>query len=509
MQQDDIPQPAAVASASSGPTTILVVVLLAIAALLYFTRLGATPLRVNAEIRAYEITRNMVQTGDYLVPVFRGDTRVNKPPLYYWSAIAVSRLCGGFDLFTHRVPAATCALGVLLLCLAWGRILGAPREVFGGLLILAVTYLFVVHARRGSFEMMLTFFCNAAVLSFYLSATKRSFGLAMLGSVLFGLAFLTKATPALLYVPAVLAVWLWGQGKLRQLLRREMIPVVLVGGAISVAWYIYILLFRPDTRTLLLVETLLPFGIKASEHVTALHREPFYFYAVDIWRAAYPLCLFIPLLIWYAIRRRGFPAASPERLLLIMIVLPFVVFTLMPMKQDHYLLPSVPALAMLTGLAIAEAAKAASGWARYLLTVPVVIICVVGLAGSLIVGVGTRLVCDAPIVAAVVWGAAVAAASVAGLWFLSRRRIMSSVAALSVVMGLAFGWYFVLIRPIEDGFGSGELFNSPTYNAAHWEEKFTRYPLLRRLLDYDRGLKAKKKRTRAAGIPINSVAGEE
>jgi 4-amino-4-deoxy-L-arabinose transferase-like glycosyltransferase len=302
---------------------------------------------------------------------------------------------------------------------------------------------------------------------------------------------------------------LGGQGKLRQLLRREMIPVVLVGGAISVAWYVYILLFRPDSRTQLLVETLLPFGIKASQHVTALHHEPFYFYAVDIWRAAYPLCLFIPLLIWYAIRRRGFPAASPERLLLTMIVVPFIVFTLIPMKQDHYLLPSMPALAMLTGLAIAEAAKTASGWARYLLTVPLVIICVVGLAGSLIVGVGTRLVCDAPIVAAVVLGAAVAAASVAGLWFLSRHRIMSSVAALSVIMGLAFGWYFILIRPIEDGFGSGELFNSPTYNAAHWEEKFSRYPVLRRLLDYDRGLKVQQKRARSTGAALDSASGEE
>ena len=44
-----------------------VAALFAVAAVLWFTHLGDTALRVNAEIRAHEITRTMIETGDHLI----------------------------------------------------------------------------------------------------------------------------------------------------------------------------------------------------------------------------------------------------------------------------------------------------------------------------------------------------------------------------------------------------------------------------------------------------------
>ncbi len=43
-----------------------------VAAILYFTALGKTPLRVNAEIRCHDVIANMLERSDYIVPIYNG-----------------------------------------------------------------------------------------------------------------------------------------------------------------------------------------------------------------------------------------------------------------------------------------------------------------------------------------------------------------------------------------------------------------------------------------------------
>ncbi|MCX7626080.1 MAG: glycosyltransferase family 39 protein [Candidatus Sumerlaeaceae bacterium] len=486
------------------PIQIISALLLIFAAALYLTRLGATPLRVNAEIRTYEITKNMLEHGDYIVPVFRAQTRFNKPPLYYWSSIGVSRLLKRFDLQVHRIPSVVAALGVLALGLAWGHLLGKKHEVVLGLSLLAVSYLFVVQGRRGSFETMLAFFCNASLLSFYLSYIRRSFCWAMLGGILFGLAFLTKGTPALLYVPLVFSIWLLSQGQFRKIWRREMLAVALVGVGIAISWHVYILIFLPDSRSDIVSEVFLPFGIKATEHTTAEHREPFYFYLMDVWRSGFPLSLFIPLAIAYIAKNRLFEPHSPQRLLALSIFVPLVVFSAIPMKQDHYLLPSFLPLALLTGEAIGDMIHGVVPLSRKWLSIPLAIGAVLIFLAGIAVAAGTYLVFDAMLVG-VVLGIALLACSIGIWWSVLRGRWTASMATLALGTWLLFGWYFVAVRPIEDGFGSGTLLVSADYDAAYWNKKFERYPLLKKLLDAERGERIVSKSKKRMGQEFTSA----
>jgi 4-amino-4-deoxy-L-arabinose transferase-like glycosyltransferase len=471
---------------SPGVLRLASLLLIALAAVLYFSRLGATPLRVNAEIRTFEITNNMLLRKDFIVPVFRGETRYNKPPLYYWSSIATSRLLRRFDLGVHRIPSAIAALGVLALGVAWGRLLGKERESLLGLNILAITYLFVVQARRGSFEQMLSFFCNASLLAFYLSWVRRSRCWAMVGAIAFGLAFLTKGTPALPYVPLVLAVWLGLQGQLKKLWRKELLIVTLVGSAIAVSWYVYILLFRPDSRSDILGELLLPLGVKATQQTTAEHKEPFYFYFLTIWRAGYPLSLFLPLTVAYVVRHRLFPPQSVQRLLVLTVLVPFLIFSAIPMKQDHYLLPGFLPLALLTGWAIHEVAQGLINLSRKWVTVPLVLGAVLLLLSAIATAVGTYMIFDT-VAGALAVAILLAAGGGSTLWLVRRGRLHLAPHILALTTGVLFGWYFIWVRPIEDGFGSGSLLLAKDYNAAYWNAKFERYPILKRLLDVERG----------------------
>ena len=486
---------------SPGTVSVLwVALLIAFAAALYCTRLGATPLRVNAEIRTFEITSHMIETGDYIVPVFRGETRFNKPPLYYWTVSVLANLVGSknLTLTIHRLPSAVTALLVLMLGMYWGRLLRAWQGTLLGLTLLAVSYLYVVQARRGSFEMLLTLMTNLSMLCFYLSTKKRSMGLALLGSLFWGLGFLTKATPVILYVPLVLFAWFMLQGKLSRLWRKELIGVLVLGGLIAVSWYVYILIFRPDSRSDILGEALLPLGIKATQQTTAEHRGPFYFYALNIWRDAFPLSLFLPLTIWHWIRKRFYEPDSPERLLLLMVVIPFFVFSAIPMKQVHYLLPALLPLAILTGKAIEEMGEMLTGWARLLITVPLLLTGAIAVAGGIVVAVGLHIVNDLSVLITFLIGLAIAACGVLALWWSYQRHLARAIAGASIGIGILFGCYFTFVRPIEDGFGSGSLLVSPQYNATLWEAKFTRYPLLRKLLDYDRGMRVVEKSKKRA-----------
>lgn len=477
-----------------------VILLFVAAAALYLTRLGATPLRVNAEIRTYEITQNMLGRHDYIVPIFRGETRYNKPPLYYWTVIGLSRLVGHFDLFIHRLPSAGCALLVLAMGIVWGKLLGRPREVLAGLALLSVTYLYVVQARRGSFEMMLTLLANASLLSFYLSAVRRQAHWAVLGAVLCGLGFLTKGTPVLLYVPLVLAIWLWGQGKLSRIWRGELVVVVAIAAVIGLAWHLYILAFRPDSRQDIISEALLPLGIKATQHTTAEHREPFYFYLLAVWRDAFPLSLFLPLVIRYLVKERLGAPDSPVRLLALTVAVPLLVFSIIPMKQMHYLLPALLPLAILTGLSFAdllqETSERAERWFRW----PALLLAAIVACGGIAVGFGTRLVADASLLTACVAALVTVACGVLGFVAARHHAYGKSIVASVAGLWLILGAYFVLVRPIEDGFGSGALLRQPGFDRTTWETKFQRYPLLRKLLDYDRGLRVVERATKKGQV---------
>ncbi len=470
----------------------LLPLMLILAAAVYLTALGTTPLRVNAEIRCHGIVKSMLDTGDYLVPRLDGEWRVNKPPLFYWLSAASAKAMGGFDLFSFRFPAVLLALGLLLVTWRWAGYLGMSRpERLLAVALLALSYNFVLNARRGSFETLLSLTSAAGLLAGTIAVKDGSRRAGAVAATMFGLGFLAKATPILLLLPLPLAAWLAGMRRGRLLVSRGFLAAAFAGLAAGLSWYVFLFVFRPESRQTLVSEALLPFGVKVGGRSTAEHREMFYFYLFQIWPNAWPMSGFLPLALLHARRRRWFPADSPWRLLLLAFVIPFVVFSIIPQKRDDYLLPLYAPLALLTARALTWGWSGLSGGARRWLTVPSgLIVFFVGFSALLLTGwillvTGPRMLL----------AACVAMLACAGLAVAAFRRRLAFRACAAGLAGMVIAWwaYFGFIRPVVDGFGSGAVYEDPAFRQEEWEAKFEKYPLLRRVLFVEKGLKRVKK----------------
>src|SRR6266702_1043470 len=77
------------------------------------------PLIDRDEPRFAEASREMIQRGDYVVPYFNDQLRLDKPPLTYWAQTLSYRIFGDND-FAARFPSAIAASLTALVIFVWG-----------------------------------------------------------------------------------------------------------------------------------------------------------------------------------------------------------------------------------------------------------------------------------------------------------------------------------------------------------------------------------------------------
>src|SRR5262245_41676235 len=94
--------------------------LLVLAGGLFFPSLGTPSLWDIDEGHNVEATREMGESGNWIVPTFNFQLRVDKPALLYWLQLAAFRLVGVNEL-AGRLPSALAALAAVLLTYELGR----------------------------------------------------------------------------------------------------------------------------------------------------------------------------------------------------------------------------------------------------------------------------------------------------------------------------------------------------------------------------------------------------
>ena len=106
----------------------LSIVVIGLFALIYMVPLGVRPIAVPDEARYAEIPREMIVSGDWVVPRFNGLRYFEKPVLGYWIN-AISLTLFGQNGFAIRLPSAVSAgiSGLMLLLLV--------RKYGGGYLV--------------------------------------------------------------------------------------------------------------------------------------------------------------------------------------------------------------------------------------------------------------------------------------------------------------------------------------------------------------------------------------
>ena len=310
----------------------------------------------HGEARRAEVSREMVASGNWLVPHLNGDSFATKPPLYYWAAALTFTISGTFDELSARLPSIICGTLGVLVTYFWGRMAFSPRVgLFAGV-ILATSFLYGGMARMAGIDMMLTLFTTAALGSFTagivmsprfnpLKQANRKLATRwyLLTAVWIGLATLTK-NPIGLAVPVLAMVgFILVTREIRLILDLKPWWGLLIVLLIVLPWFLAVHQRVPDFVDVLHQETL---GRYTDPDGTP-HLQPFYYYIPALGAFA-PWVIFLPgVAAAFVVRKTPRPLSKPYLFLGVAAVITFGLFSSVGSKREYYLLPLYPVLALL------------------------------------------------------------------------------------------------------------------------------------------------------------------
>src|SRR5438876_9799621 len=119
------------------------------------------PLIDRDEPRFAEASREMIERGDYIVPCFNNQLRLDKPPLTYWAQVSSYRVFGEND-FAARFPSAIAAALTALSIVVWGRRMGGEKLGWWAAIIFTLSLQTFVHAKAAVADMLLVLLMTLA-----------------------------------------------------------------------------------------------------------------------------------------------------------------------------------------------------------------------------------------------------------------------------------------------------------------------------------------------------------
>ena len=119
------------------------------------------PLIDRDEPRFAEASREMIGRGNYIVPYFNNQLRLDKPPLTYWAQVASYHVFGEND-FAARFPSAIAAALTALSIFVWGRRMGGEKLGWWAAIIFTLSLQTFVHAKAAVADMWLVLFVTLA-----------------------------------------------------------------------------------------------------------------------------------------------------------------------------------------------------------------------------------------------------------------------------------------------------------------------------------------------------------
>ncbi|HEX5069890.1 MAG TPA: glycosyltransferase family 39 protein [Vicinamibacterales bacterium] len=323
-------------------------VLLVLAIPLLFVGLGANSIWDANEAFYVETPRQMVLSGDYVNPTFNATPRFNKPVLSYWIVAGFYRVFG-VSVAVERWALALGALGILAGAYAMGRAIRSPATGALSALLLATAPRVLFFSRRIFIDVYLALFMTLALACVAQAERhpqhRRRY--LMLMYVALGLGVLTKGPIALAIPGIALSGWLLAERRLADL-RRFMVPAgAVIILAIVMPWYaaVYAQHGWEYIRFFFLQENLERY---ASSFTT--ERGPAFFLGVlfaDVLLPWAPL-LAVAAFAWWRQRREetGTPR-SIHSLLWWWVATTVAIFSVSASKEDLYILPAIPAAAVL------------------------------------------------------------------------------------------------------------------------------------------------------------------
>lgn len=327
--------------------------------LVYLLPLNFRPLFIPDEVRYGEIAREMLASGNWVVPNFIGLRYFEKPPMGHWLNALSLYMFSETPLgvrFASTLSTGLTALAVFFL------VLKTTARVYPALLsaLIYLTFLQVfIIGIISTLDAMLTFWLSLAMMGFFLAELQlvgKKTGYVLLG-LFCGLAFLTKGFLALAVPVMVIVPYMIWQRRFVELLLHGWIPI-LVAALVVLPWGLLIHNQEPDFWRYFFWEE----HIKRFTADDAHHSEPPWFFIPIIVVFSLPWVMLFPLAIARLASKQADPdtqlAAKQVKLLrfsLLWLIVPFVFFSVSRGKLPTYILPCFVPLAIIFGLGLERA----------------------------------------------------------------------------------------------------------------------------------------------------------
>jgi 4-amino-4-deoxy-L-arabinose transferase-like glycosyltransferase len=348
--------------------------LLLITWLAFFWNVGSIGIIDETEPLFAEASRQMVITGDWITPYYNGLTRFDKPILIYWlQALAFSIF--GVNEWAVRLPSTLSGLGLTGLGFYTLRHFGVnpwenpsrklsswlrQQELWFSALIgatlMALNPLTIAWGRTGVSDSLLTACMAGGLMSFFGAyATNKRKNLWYIASyVLIGLAALTKGPVGIVLPGAIALLFLLYVGNFKPVLREmKLVWGILIILLINVPWYALATWKNGES----FINSF--FGYHNVERFTTVvnyHDGPWYIYFPIVLIGFAPWSLYLPLAItqtkfWQRRYWQKIPRSAHLSLFAtIWCAVVFIFFSVAVTKRPNYILPLIPAAAMLVGM---------------------------------------------------------------------------------------------------------------------------------------------------------------
>ncbi len=308
---------------------------------------GAVPLSDHEGLVG--VTARETLQGNWIVPHFNGQIRLQKTPGMYWAVALLAKCTGKLNEFVIRLPSAisACCVAILIALLA-AKMFRRVTGIIAGLAAASSAGM-LWQSHRGIADMLMTLFVTACFVCIYfglkrIEENKSSFKYFIGAYVTFALGMLAKGpVPAPVVLIPVLIYVIWS-GHWRNWRKFHLILGFIICAVIIGSWVVPVLMNVENAIWRWKAEYISRFTggfAKATD-------RPAYYYVPQIFLLTLPWGLFLPAGIALVFNKQFIQKRKDLMFLFLWLICGFIFFSLSKGKRAHYILPILPPAILLS-----------------------------------------------------------------------------------------------------------------------------------------------------------------